>query len=1087
MSSGVEVCSGGIAGAETGVGPGMGTLEAPQLLVERPLPPGLAFPQNCSHRIKYTCFDVSNLFLIFGATSGGLYVFNRDSCEFIQLIPNKEGAITKITISPDEKCLAFSTHKGIVCVCDCGTNVGTYMKSSILQMSKEHQGNEVTFMIWNENGSELYIGDDVGTVSVLHVSKSITKNVFQTPVFSLMHLDSRIVQLDIKENLLLVSTLTRCFICDTSKEHYAQIGQKLRDGEYGACFFYEINCSESPDCNMHLNDQNCNRVDKTFNILDGEQLNYLETLEHLKIFCARPGSRFWEVRTDGTVICTHQFKQLLAVPPINIISANHFENDNFDVVSNNDKVQDIQILSFSKVQMLRNRYLVTFTKEGIYIFDPKKPALVLWTDQYNDILDCKIINDLIYLWRTSGNITLLSFCTVENFLLKCYTNLKYKLCAQVCALYATLLLEFIPNFNKLHLISGLGEKLLENNEVELYDKINIVLEEIGKLKKSNGQKLKSGIVVVENSFLAKAASADDGDGNPFISISSLDMPNKSNNDEESSLFQKHPEAMKVIKDISITFSDKLNVGTLKLMQKWNNLEDKMKKIGSDKKYCEPLNVKSDDDLEMAPVDNIDLIEENLDIVYNRNQNDTVETKSINTETKENLTVKSIYQHIKLSDINKLDCSDTIYRILTRVACDICSVYQIIKNVEEYMISMGDSLDYSKHCCGKLLLQYVCKTSNLSDTIDSVIADEVVCSYFLQAFINLNSCSKFMTSCDCGFPLPTRYSSQTPEFTDVLNIFIEKRWSSSQNEECYDICKKVPYMWRKILLLRKSEDLVNLLYLILQILDEELLYMYLPRFTVDTWKIAVKLLGTLKKQECLNCGKRFEFPVEGGFRSKAMLNWDSIARLMLKTVGSVNATNILKTYSDFIPTNELSLKFYHSCLFIKLFEKYDGTINNKIIDTIYDSYNFEEAVLEMCNHLKCCLNGNLSHTALPLSVASKSQHWGLKIRYKYIETSSEDLSGPHQPDLLQNLIDLDLSANTIRNWKHYRVGMDLEQTLEYVNEICPNRECFHCCLPLTSRVLIADGGLWVFACGHTFHGTCLSVLQIKLCPICFKGR
>lgn len=143
---------------------------------------------------------------------------------------------------------------------------------------------------------------------------------------------------------------------------------------------------------------------------------------------------------------------------------------------------------------------------------------------------------------------------------------------------------------------------------------------------------------------------------------------------------------------------------------------------------------------------------------------------------------------------------------------------------------------------------------------------------------------------------------------------------------------------------------------------------------------------------------------------------------------------------------------------------------------------------MCIHLKCCLKGNLPHTALPLSVASKSLQWGLKIRYKDIETSSEDLGDPHQPDLLQNLIaDLDLSLISDRSSKHYRVGMNMQQTFKYVDEICPNKDCFHCCLPLTSRVLIADGGLWVFACGHTFHGTCLSVLQIKLCPVCFKVR
>lgn len=38
---------------------------------------------------QYTCFDVSQNFIILGASSGGLYVFRRQPCEFIQLLPNK--------------------------------------------------------------------------------------------------------------------------------------------------------------------------------------------------------------------------------------------------------------------------------------------------------------------------------------------------------------------------------------------------------------------------------------------------------------------------------------------------------------------------------------------------------------------------------------------------------------------------------------------------------------------------------------------------------------------------------------------------------------------------------------------------------------------------------------------------------------------------------------------------------------------------------------------------------------------------------------------------------------------------------------
>ncbi|XP_026685620.1 uncharacterized protein LOC103517868 [Diaphorina citri] len=51
-----------------------------------------------------------------------------------------------------------------------------------------------------------------------------------------MQLDSRIVQMSTCHDWLLVSTLTRSYLCDTVHEQYRQIGKKLRDGHYGSCF-----------------------------------------------------------------------------------------------------------------------------------------------------------------------------------------------------------------------------------------------------------------------------------------------------------------------------------------------------------------------------------------------------------------------------------------------------------------------------------------------------------------------------------------------------------------------------------------------------------------------------------------------------------------------------------------------------------------------------------------------------------------------------------------------------------------------------------------------------------------------------------
>lgn len=38
------------------------------------------------------------------------------------------------------------------------------------------------------------------------------------------------------------------------------------------------------------------------------------------LYCARPGSRIWESSFSGEVLSTHQFKQLLACPPLPLVS-----------------------------------------------------------------------------------------------------------------------------------------------------------------------------------------------------------------------------------------------------------------------------------------------------------------------------------------------------------------------------------------------------------------------------------------------------------------------------------------------------------------------------------------------------------------------------------------------------------------------------------------------------------------------------------------------------------------------------------------------------------------------------------------------
>ncbi|KAK6637564.1 hypothetical protein RUM44_007986 [Polyplax serrata] len=450
-------------------------------------------PLKTTSRIKYTCFNASNNFLIFGATSGGLYVFRREPCCFLQLLPNKEGAVTQVSISPNEKLIAFSTIRGIICVVEKTPQGAKHIITTV-----EHQNEQITSLQWNSSNNELFIGDNTGKVSIVMVSIFPTKGMFQTPSFVLMQLDSKIVQMDFCSNLLLVSTLTKCYICDTKKEIFRQVGHKLRDGEYGACI-------------INTQVQNDGVIDS------GKAYSEGFNLAHLKLFCARPGSRVWECAMDGTVISTHHFKEALAVPPrkIHFLSDSSSQNSSSDlnngVLTNGSspKCERInsnypeQSFNFQKLHVLMSKFLFTYKSDGIYIFDPCKGVVVLWNNQITNIVDVRAANDVIYVLSGFEKMYALNVVPLEKLLIRLYFQKKYLELAKLCVEFNNHLVSEINVYNKLYVIHDLDEKL---NSIDgrspdglcdtLKPLIGLCKEKAQKKKVQNAHKLKSSDIYI---------------------------------------------------------------------------------------------------------------------------------------------------------------------------------------------------------------------------------------------------------------------------------------------------------------------------------------------------------------------------------------------------------------------------------------------------------------------------------------------------------------------------------------------------------------------------------------------------------------
>ncbi|XP_030022555.2 Hermansky-Pudlak syndrome 5 protein homolog [Manduca sexta] len=986
----------------------------PYMLLELPdITESINYPIKSVQRIKYTCFDVSRSLIAFGATSGGIYIFNRNPCEFVQLLPNKDGAITRLSISTDEKHVGFANGRGVVTVAECDQSLNAGHSTVT---SKEHQGNEVTAMVWNNN--MLFTGDDVGKIAVLQLQNFIAKTMFQVSSQTIMNLDSRVCQIDVKSCMLLVSTLTRCYICDTVQEQYRQIGQKLRDGEFGACF---VN-TESKQYTITNNNEKPFSEVKKYNMAN-DDIGFADgkDLENTLIFCARPSSRLWEATIEGTVRRTHQFKQILGRHATNVVSLELYENETF-CIGDTTSSEEGQPVNFPRI-ICMNGAIFSFKRDALYFLNLENEDHTVWYDKYTDIIDCKVFHDIIYLWLSNGSLKSLRFMKIDKFLVKCYVDEKYLLCAELCAYFSDYLLSnALPS--KLHVLVGLRDKI----DKESISKIQEVLNKFSDLKHNDATQMKSGIYVVDNSYRAQSTLLDE------------DLDIKNNDDYKFGTLT--PEAMQTLKDLSITVSDKISTSKKILKEKWEDFEGKMKTLGVEKPIIQDYNppqnqrvIREENITEDAHVDF------DNDIIYKESSQETIEVDS-DSLANDNA-CKSLYQYFRLSLVGKETEESNLISMIESFACDIREVHELMLSLEKYCVSIG-ALEESKFIPSNIFLTYLNGTSKKGEFFDTIIQNEILYKYFVDSCISVNMKTQKLTNlgCECGYPLPYARSDYTPTFSALIDEFVERQWSSKTRDQCYDICKRMPYLWRKILYLRRNEDLLNILRLLLQMLDENLLHSFLPQFTLDIWSRAVQLYVTLHANMCLNCSKKFDH-----ISVKDTLSWDDLGALMIKSIGGRNAIKVMEEHAHLIEAGAITVKFYHTCLLVTMLEKFDATITGQLTDTIYSSYNYPDSRDDICKILRSTMDGQIKNTALPISVAARSTNWGL---IPVLDESVKSIS-----DILDHL-----SVNN--------EGLT---------------DCALCGLPLKNDVLIKDGGLWVFKCCHTFHGACLDLNKVRLCPSC----
>ncbi|KAK7121921.1 hypothetical protein R3I93_022876 [Phoxinus phoxinus] len=351
-----------------------------------------------SGRIKCTCLSVSRKWLALGTSSGGLHLIQRDGWKQKLILTHKEGSITQVSCCPhDEDFIAVATSQGVVVVWE--LHLERRGRPERVCVSFEHRGQTVTSLCWDTAALRVFAGDVGGKVSCARAgsSKLGKGSAFVIfPVQTITTVDSRVVQLGYTDGHLMVSSLSRCYLCDTEREKFWRVGNKERDGEFGACFLLQGQRGQGGGPPALL-------------------------------YCARPGSRIWESSFSGEVLSTHQFKQLLACPPLPLVS---YKNEpHFNPAQTSP-----QSLAFPRLLQFGDQNLLTWTDSAIYIFTPHSGQVLLWTE-VKDVVEISVFRNEVFCLHGDGHLSHLLLVPPERSVERLMKRENWTLAATVCCMF----------------------------------------------------------------------------------------------------------------------------------------------------------------------------------------------------------------------------------------------------------------------------------------------------------------------------------------------------------------------------------------------------------------------------------------------------------------------------------------------------------------------------------------------------------------------------------------------------------------------------------------------------------------------------
>lgn len=661
---------------------------------------------------------------------------------------------------------------------------------------------------------------------------------------------------------------------------FRQIGNRPRDGAFGACFFI------SPH----------------------------ESLHPSRIYCARPGTRIWEVDFEGEVIQTHQFKSALATAPAKIYKpsdgtdpANDADDD---AQESNDELLDYQPqhLQFAKLQRFSQDFLLAYTELGLYVFDVRQSSVVLWCNQFERIVDCRIAGSEIFVFTQTGSLYSVQLQTLQAHAISLMQQSKLPQCARLLRQHVKYFADKARENYDLKLLNQLKQLLIERQQYELLNDISVIFDAIAQCTGSALDTQSSGgsSATTERSAslstTAITAAATAGNTAPPPAAAAPPPPPKGVYVLENAFCDnlKMPPKTGHFKDALLTVTGKFGKNIIKY--KFNIFAEEQQQqlvrelIPASERSQPFKDIKARYESQDQNVDDDD---EEI-VCRSTSKRSAKPATAISPEEK---TIYNLYLIHKGAKFSRTHCVERYRAVFDEYAAS--ELIQLLGKLAKVMVEHGDSVEQAQRNCYEMYFNYL--NPELIWEMDDATRD-----YIASGFVLLNSGIEIVRCQHCQFPL--RFDN-TCQYHELGAVLLRYFWSRSEQLKCFDVLQAVPALLDILAKFYMAEhNLDKVLPIVFNYGAVELLQDVGKQLNVAAWARLFEQFVELQRGrlQCVNCECVTNVEQEQLTRH-FFYTWNCFLNIALDHLTATETLALIFKWSSYIPSDAIDREFYTRCL------------------------------------------------------------------------------------------------------------------------------------------------------------------------------